>query len=265
MVFLYKTYSFFVKNSNSLLFNYCKDLTHNYKNLKNVTNFYIRNTFTGIKKSPEERFSNEIEVLHFVFTGIQKQNTLRDNKKASLFTYPKFENSFLNFNSLDAIFKFSNNIDYYSLPAQINQNAIKDVIKEWKSFFKAGKEYMKNPSKFTGRPKMPKYLQKDFSTVILNNQACKLKQNENNKTFCIFPKTKAKLFLGKYISINSILKSVRIVPISNIFKIELIIEEPDVKPLDNSNLRAISIDLGIKNIVTISNNIGININTNDYI
>ena len=51
---------------------------------------YIRNTYTGIMKSPEERTHNETEVLHFVFTGIQKYNArkeelyIRDMWKAAL-------------------------------------------------------------------------------------------------------------------------------------------------------------------------------------
>ncbi len=42
--------------------------------MRNTANFYIRNTMTGIRKSPEERTSLETEVLHDVFTGIQKAN-----------------------------------------------------------------------------------------------------------------------------------------------------------------------------------------------
>ena len=48
------------------------------KALRNTTNFYIRNTYTGIVKSPEERTHNETEVLHFVFTGIQKYNARKE-------------------------------------------------------------------------------------------------------------------------------------------------------------------------------------------
>ena len=42
--------------------------------MRNTANFYIRNTMTGIRKSPEERTALETEVLHDVFTGIQKAN-----------------------------------------------------------------------------------------------------------------------------------------------------------------------------------------------
>ena len=39
---------------------------------------YIRNTYTGIVKSQEEHTRNETEVLHFVFTGIQKYNARKE-------------------------------------------------------------------------------------------------------------------------------------------------------------------------------------------
>ena len=53
---------------------YFGDICRKTKALRNTTNFYIRNTYTGIAKSPEERTHHETEVLHYVFTGIQKCN-----------------------------------------------------------------------------------------------------------------------------------------------------------------------------------------------
>ena len=44
------------------------------KRMYNTANFYIRNTMTGLKKSPEKRTHSEIEVLHYVFTSIQQHN-----------------------------------------------------------------------------------------------------------------------------------------------------------------------------------------------
>ena len=46
----------------------------------NTANFYIRNTMTGIQKSPDERTVNETEVLRCVFNGILKANVLADEK-----------------------------------------------------------------------------------------------------------------------------------------------------------------------------------------
>lgn len=53
---------------------YFKTNTTDFKCMYNTANFYIRNTMTGLKKSPEERTHLETEVLHYVFTGIQKAN-----------------------------------------------------------------------------------------------------------------------------------------------------------------------------------------------
>ena len=60
---------------------YFKTNTADFKCMYNVANFYIRNTMTGIKKSPEERTHLETEVLHYVFTGIQKANEAIGQKR----------------------------------------------------------------------------------------------------------------------------------------------------------------------------------------
>ena len=73
---------------------YFSDICCRSKALRNTTNFYIRNTYTGIMKSPEERTHNETEVLHYVFTGIQKYNAHKlvllagDSFSLSLFRVP---------------------------------------------------------------------------------------------------------------------------------------------------------------------------------
>ena len=52
--------------------------------VRNTANFLIRNTMTGLSKSPEERTHNETEALHIVFTGIQKANRRSDVKAEEL-------------------------------------------------------------------------------------------------------------------------------------------------------------------------------------
>ena len=59
---------------------YFKTNTADSKCMYNTANFYIRNTMTGLKKSPEERTPLETEVLHYVFTGIQKANEVIGQK-----------------------------------------------------------------------------------------------------------------------------------------------------------------------------------------
>ena len=61
-------------DKDAVLCRYFEENTTAAKCMYNAANFYIRNTMTGIRKSPEERTSHETEVLHYVFTGIQKAN-----------------------------------------------------------------------------------------------------------------------------------------------------------------------------------------------
>ena len=91
-------------------------------------------------KSPEERTNNETEVLHDVFTGIQKYNEHkkvlleRDLRKARRedgsmdpeavqkalaraepVPYPSEKNRTLTYKVLDAVFRFTGNPDYRRL------------------------------------------------------------------------------------------------------------------------------------------------------
>ena len=150
----YVTKSFLVKKSNKELYKYCFNLAINYKALYNHTLFFIRNLFTALKKPNEERFHNEVFVCHHIFNSIGHINT---NKKKNI-KYPNFHSPFISYNSLDNIFKDMKDEFYYSLPSQCNQQAMKAVYTNMDSYFKALKEYKKNPSKFLGKPKFPKYL-----------------------------------------------------------------------------------------------------------
>ena len=47
---------------------YFRSICADAKSMENTTLFYYNNTISGLHKSPEERYSNEIEVLHYVFT-----------------------------------------------------------------------------------------------------------------------------------------------------------------------------------------------------
>jgi putative transposase len=50
--------------------------------------------------------------------------------------------------------------DYKALPTKVSKQIIRRLDKNWISYKQAIKEYYKNPSKFTGRPRLPKYKDK---------------------------------------------------------------------------------------------------------
>ena len=90
-----------------------------------------------------------------------------------------------------------NQPDYKAMPsAQSAQQVVKLLFKNWKSFFKATKEYNKNPQKFKKAPKPPQYKdsKKGRNVIVFTAQNAKLKDG-----FVHFPK--------KQISNQSRLKS----------------------------------------------------------
>ena len=56
---------------------------------------------------------------------------------------------------------------YKALPAKVAQWVLKGLHANWASFFEQCKAYKENPSKFTGRPRLPNYKHKTEGRNIL--------------------------------------------------------------------------------------------------
>lgn len=147
--------------------------------------------------------------------------------------------------------------DYRQMPtAQSAQQVLKLLDNNWKSFFKSIKDWSKNKSKYSGRPKLPRYKDKNGRFVLtLTNQEAKLKNNT-----LVFPK-RFKGFKVHHAFTNNqnfiSFQQVRIIPKNQQYIIELIynIEIPDVKSSDNG--KYLSIDIGVDNLAAMTNNIGL--------
>lgn len=132
--------------------------------------------------------------------------------------------------------------NYIALPAQTSQQIIKLTFKNVKSWQKARKEYLKNPSKFLGSPKLPKY-KKDTSIIVFTNQQIKLKDG-----FIQFPKSASLSNLKT--KVDNVCQ-VRIVPNSDHFIIEVVYEKTE-KEVREFNNKWMGIDLGLNNLATVS-------------
>lgn len=126
--------------------------------------------------------------------------------------------------------------------------------KNWKSYFKCIKEWKNNPNKFLGMPKLPKYLKKDGRYIwSLPNNSCKY--NYKNGTVHL-----GNRFLNDYnwkCRCLGRLIQVRFVPKGTCYVME-IVYEIEVKDQDIESKNIIAIDLGVNNLATITNNIGLN-------
>ncbi len=144
-------------------------------------------------------------------------------------------------------------VDFKAIGSNSGQQTLKLLDRVWKSFFAGLKEYNKNPSKFLGRPQLPKYLKKDGEYVwVLTNVQSKIVDG-----YLRFSFTPLKPF-------NNLIKTnvtdkhceTRIVPKGSYYVLEIVYKKPamELKP-ENRNI--IGIDLGLNNLMSIQNNIGL--------
>ena len=152
----------------------------------------------------------------------------------------------LNYNQTQKLLQ--SEFDYKNLPAKVSQQILIILDKNWKAFFQAQKAYQENPSRFLGKPKLPKYKHKEngrnllvytiqaLSKPFLSKGLIKLSQTE-----IVFP-TQAKE-----------IAQVRVIPKLNHYVIEVIYNQEE-KPKQVDNKRIASIDLGLNNLASVTFN-----------
>ena len=157
----------------------------------------------------------------------------------------------LKYNKLDKMLKQKGmDFDYRNMPtAQSSQQCLKLLDKNWKSFFKSIKDWAKHKDKYSGRPKLPKYLKKNGRNIlILTNQNCKLKNNIIN-----FPKSFNGFILKT--KANNI-QQVRLLPRNKQIIIEVVYKINIADKLKDND-KYVSIDIGLDNLATLTNNCNI--------
>lgn len=136
---------------------------------------------------------------------------------------------------------------YRALPAKVSQWVLKQVCAAWDSFFAARKAYAADPSRFVGRPKLPKY---------------KAKDGRNGLTYTIQAISRVALRQG-IIKLSGLdvevptkqtrVQQVRVVPRGTHYAIEVVYEQ-DVMPADLNAAWVAGIDLGVDNLAAIASN-----------
>ena len=264
----------------AVLCDYFAENTTAAKCMYNVANFYIRNTMTGIRKSPEERTACETEVLHYVFTGIQKANLharenyekklkkyqdmhtekgdkLAADLKCKVFPYPTKEKWFLSYGVLDAIFKYTDHPTYRRMNSQVNQNAIKKTVKSWKSYFQLQKDYAVHPEKYKARPRIPGYVKNLAMTAAYTNQTARF-ICKDGRAYLQFVNHRQPVLIGReslYSDMTYVKTEVK--PQYGGYSILLTFKEDIVLPeVPKSPKRILGIDVGVDNFCAVANNFG---------
>ena len=157
---------------------------------------------------------------------------------------------YINYYDMNKEFKTHEN--YKLCMSQPANSTLRLLDKNWKSYFRAIKDWKAHPDKYLGMPKLPNYLPKDgrFPWMIPNN-SCKYDE-ENGELYFRLNILKGYKFkcrcLGRLIQ-------VRFIPRGTCYVMEICyeIEVPDCLT-ENNNIAAI--DIGVDNLITMSNNIG---------
>ena len=236
---LYKTTLVVAKPGQKDLLDYCEKHTKAAKLFKNAVTYRCRQLYFAFLKG---------------YTDLNDaQNEVLDEFKQIGIAFPISKNTFLpGYKAFDDMFKKTKNPDYYNeLPMQSSQHIIKSVLEEWKSFRAAFFDQRKNPSKYTGKPKAPGYVDSDKTTFTITNQDAVIKNDNTLK----LPKTKTKLQLGN-LKIGKLIE-IEIKPYYNTYQISLVEEMMETQFPSLCQERAISLDLGVDNFVAASNNCGL--------
>ena len=244
----------------SRLYEYCRQATMASARLYNRANYIVRQYVTAMDSLAEgkELYPNQLEV-HELISALSDGTDYAPQSK------------WLKYKTLDYVLKASKDTAYYGVYSQANQQTLKLLMRDYRSYFGAVKKYKAHPEEFKGHPKLPGYCkQEKCKTTILTNQICTVKDGHYLK----LPGTKTRINLGK--ELNGSLQEVRIVPMNGVFYLEIVVScadqgiilPEDIKEYnaslqkeaagyeDISGLRIVSIDPGTDNLCAMTNNFG---------
>ena len=193
-----------------------------------------------IIKSTEHRFA-QIDELAF------KSKNLYNAANYAIRQSFVYGWSYINYNEMNRLMK--SHQAYKALPAKVSQQILMILDKNWKSFFEAVKAYKTAPSKFTGRPKLPKYKDKVKGRNILVYTIQAISSTQLKKG--IIKLSGTEILIKTKVNPDCICQ-VRLVPKCDSYVIEVIYNEQESTASDDNFVA--SIDLGLDNLVALTSN-----------
>lgn len=157
-----------------------------------------------------------------------------------------FQREYLNYNYMAATLKESP--DYKALPAKVSQQILMRLDESWRSFFAAIKEWGIHPEKFLGRPKLPKYKDKEKGRNVLTYTIQAISQKWLKQGWINLSMTNVFIKV-----LHDNVRQVRIVPKCDHYVIEVVYEK-EVENLGLNPANIASLDLGVNNLAALTSN-----------
>ncbi|NEO53899.1 MAG: IS200/IS605 family element transposase accessory protein TnpB [Okeania sp. SIO3B5] len=150
----------------------------------------------------------------------------------------------LNFNQLYHL--VSKSYDYQALPTKVSKQIIRRLDSAWNSYFSALREWKKQPNKFLGKPKIPKYKHKTKGRNILPypNESIYKKALKTG----IFHLSMSEI---KIPTAQTEIIEARIIPKSSCYIIEIVYEKSEET---TENKQIAGVDLGVNNLIAVTTN-----------
>ncbi|HLP90138.1 MAG TPA: RNA-guided endonuclease TnpB family protein, partial [Nostocaceae cyanobacterium] len=127
---------------------------------------------------------------------------------------------------------------YMALPRKVSNQVLMVLHRNWKSFLHATEAYYQDPSKFLGKPKLPKYKDKTKGRNLLIYESGAISQPALRKGIIKLSQTNI-----KFPTAATNIKQVRIVPRCGQYVIEVVYEK-EVKPQPLNPDWVAGIDIG---------------------
>src|SRR6266498_2955300 len=141
---------------------------------------------------------------------------------------------------------------YRALPAKVSQQVLILLANNWESFKEAKKAYEEDPSRFTGRPRLPKYKHKTEGRNILIYTMQAISQGKKGLKRGLIKPSQLPITV-KTQQDPATISQVRIVPRNGHYVVEVIYtKEPVQAKVDPSF--CVGIDLGDTNLAAIASN-----------
>jgi putative transposase len=137
---------------------------------------------------------------------------------------------------------------YTALPRKVSNDILRQLDKNWRTFFAACEAYREDPRKFVGRPKLPKYKDKSKGRFLLtyDRQAISRRAPAHGRL----------RLSGLDVEVPTThqgIKQARIVPRMGYYVVEIVYKQQEAAPAGNSALYA-AVDLGVDTLAAITSN-----------
>ncbi len=154
----------------------------------------------------------------------------------------------IRYGELQKMLQNSKDVDYCALPTKVSQQVLKILDKDWTSFFVSIKDWKKFPSKYTGKPSLPKYKDKVNGRNVLIYTIQAISKPKLREGIVLLSSTKISI---KTKQTN--IKQARIVPKNNHYVVEIVFERKE-KYENVSKKKIAGGDLGLNNLLTVTSN-----------